>query len=132
MAFLDTIYKVLWVGLGGFLGANARYWISIWVQQRWGGSFPWGTFIINVSGCFILGLFMTLFAERFEFEHAPALRLAVAVGFIGAYTTFSTFEYETASLVQTNADFLALANVIGSVVVGFIAVWIGMLVGRAI
>src|SRR5262249_50937923 len=87
----ETLQRIGWVGLGGFLGANARYWLGGWVAERWGTDFPWATFVINISGSFILGLFMTLITERYAFPHAPTLRLVVAIGFVGAYTTFSTF-----------------------------------------
>src|SRR5436190_21381098 len=106
----DVVQKSLWVGLGGFLGANARYWIGGWVQARWGSAFPWSTFVINVTGSFILGLFMTLVTERYAVPKAPVLRLLVAIGFVGAYTTFSTFEFETLSLVTTGAWLRAFAN----------------------
>src|SRR5205085_57949 len=95
----DALQKTLWVGLGGFLGANARYWIGLWIQARWGSSFPWSTFVINITGSFILGLFLTLVTGRYAVPGTPVLRLAVAIGFVGAYTTFSTFEFETFALV---------------------------------
>src|SRR5438067_7678236 len=91
----EALHRIFWVGLGGFLGANARYWVGGWIQDRWGADFPWSTFVINITGSFILGLFVTLTTERFALRNAPALRLLVAIGFVGAYTTFSTFEFET-------------------------------------
>lgn len=128
---MDVLQKTLWVGIGGFLGANARFWLGAWIQQRYGTAFPWGTFVINISGSFILGLFVALLSERLLAPHAPTLRLVVAVGFVGAYTTFSTFEYETLALAQTGALFRAFANAFGSLVVGFIAVWLGGVLARA-
>ena len=89
---------IWWVGLGGFLGANARYLLGSYISDRWGAVFPLGTFIINITGSFILGFFMA-FAEERPFI-APSARLMFAVGFVGAYTTFSTFEYETMRLIQ--------------------------------
>jgi CrcB protein len=131
MAFWwDVLRKTLWVGLGGFLGANARYWLGGWIVARWGSAFPWSTFVINVSGSFILGLFMTLVTERYALPHAPVLRLIVAVGFVGAYTTFSTFEFETMELVRTGVLLRAFANAFGSLAAGFLAVWLGVLLGR--
>ena len=129
--WLDVLQKVLWVGLGGFLGANARYWLGGWIQARWGESFPWGTFVINVSGSFILGLFLTLLAEKYAFPRAQALRLTIAVGFVGAYTTFSTFEFETLELMQAGALLRALGNAFGSLAAGFVAVYLGVLLGKA-
>lgn len=128
----EALQKTLWVGLGGFLGANARYWLGGWVQARWGAHFPWATFVINISGSLVLGLLVTLAAEQFATPRSPALRLGAAVGFVGAYTTFSTFEYETLALVEAGAWPRALANAFGSLAAGFIAVWLGALLGRAL
>jgi len=120
---------MLWVGIGGFLGANARYLLGGWVAERIGTQFPWGTFIINVSGSFLLGLFIVLATERFM---PPHLRLLVAIGFLGAYTTFSTFEYETLALAESGSLLRALANVVFSVIAGFFAVWLGSKLARLI
>jgi CrcB protein len=122
--------RIGWVGLGGFLGANARYWLGAWIQDRWGAAFPWSTFVINLSGSFVLGLFLTLLTERFAAPNPAALRLLVAVGFVGAYTTFSTFEFETLALVETATWLRAFANAFGSLFLGFVAVWLGVLLGR--
>jgi CrcB protein len=126
---MDLIIKTFWVGLGGFLGANARYWLGGWVSQRYGAEFPWGTFVINISGAFILGVFATLISERMIV--APQWRLLIPIGFIGAYTTFSTFEYETLTLTESGAFLRAVANVLCSVLVGFIAVWLGAKLARS-
>ena len=120
--------RVLVVGCGGFLGAVARYAVSLAIARFWSGQFPLGTFLINVSGSFILGLFSTLGVERLGVS--PEVRLLVATGFVGAYTTFSTFEYETLYLTKTDAGAWALAYVLGSVVAGFAAVWLGVKIGR--
>ena len=119
-ALIETIF---YVGIGGFLGANARYWLGGWISGRYGTAFPYATLVINVSGSFILGLFMTLITERYVAP--PALRLVVAIGFVGAYTTFSTFEYETLALVNSGSLLRALLNVVLSMVAGFAAVWLG-------
>ncbi len=89
---------IFWVGLGGFLGANARYLLGGLISNRWGTAFPFGTFVINVTGSFILGFFLAYAEDRPFLE--PSLRLMFAVGFVGAYTTFSTFEFETLRLIQ--------------------------------
>ena len=116
------------VALGGAVGAMARYWVSGWAQQRWGPGFPYGTFIINVSGSFILGLFATLALRLAWSDHA---RLFMAIGFVGAYTTFSTFEWETLQLIAEGSRYRAAAvNLVGSVVVGFGAAYAGMVVAR--
>jgi CrcB protein len=116
------------VGLGGFLGANTRYLLGGWIAERLGISFPYGTFVINVTGSFILGLFLAFAQERPWV--APAARLLFAVGFVGAYTTFSTFEYETIRLLQDGEMLLATVYLIGSVVSGGLATIAGILLGN--
>ena len=128
----EAVQSTLWVGLGGFLGANARYWLGVWITARLGTGFPWATFAINVTGSFLLGLLMALVFERAGVPRAPVLRLAIAVGFIGAYTTFSTFELETYTLASAGAIARAAANALGSLVAGFGAVWLGVWLGRSI
>ena len=116
------------VALGGAVGAMARYWVSGWAQQKWGPGFPYGTFIINVSGSFILGLFATL-AMRLAWSEE--WRLLIAIGFVGAYTTFSTFEWESLQLIAEGGRYRsALVNLVGSVIVGFAAAYAGMVAAR--
>ena len=118
------------VGLGGFVGANARYIVGEWVAQRWGAGFPYATLVINVTGSFILGLFGTLAVSLAWNQN---WRLLIAIGFVGAYTTFSTFEYETLQLIVVGARYrAALINLAGSVVVGFAAAWLGLIAARLI
>ena len=118
------------IGVGGFVGAIARYVLAVWIGQRWGRSFPLGTFVINVSGSFLIGLLMTILAERFT--ENPQWRLLLVVGFLGAYTTFSTFEYETGALLKDGEWLYAGVNVIGSVFVGFIALKLGEIIARSV
>ena len=120
--------RYLVVGAGGFIGAVARYAVGVYVDTFWRREFPLATFLINVSGCFILGLFLTLATERFAAD--PRLRLFVATGFVGAYTTFSTFEYETQRLTSSGALGWAIVNVLTSVLAGFAAVQLGVFLGR--
>lgn len=120
--------KYLWVGLGGALGSIARYVVGLVVYERMGTRFPYGTFVINVSGCFIIGLVLTMLDERLGLS--PAWREAIPIGFVGAFTTFSTFEYETLRAVQHGQGATALTYVAGSVVLGFAAVWAGAMVGK--
>ena len=119
---------VLWVGLGGFLGANARYLLGGWIANRLGAGFPYGTYVINVSGSFILGFFLAFAQDRVWV--APSARLLFAVGFVGAYTTFSTFEYESMRLFQDEELLLGAVYLIGSVVSGAAAVIAGIALGR--
>jgi len=118
------------IGIGGILGANARYVVANWASQRLGADFPYGTLIINVSGSFLLGFFMA-FALNRAFLH-PNYRLFVATGFCGAYTTFSTFTYESLRLLQDGSFVLGFANMIGSLLVGMFAVFLGFVIGKMI
>lgn len=122
--------NVLVIGIGGFVGAVARYGIAAWIGQRWGRSFPLGTFVINVSGSFLIGLLMTLMAERFT--ENPQWRLLLVVGFLGAYTTFSTFEYETGALLKDGEWLYAGLNVVMSVIVGFVALKLGEVMAKSL
>jgi CrcB protein len=120
----------LFIGIGGFSGAIVRYAVGLWIGQRWGRSFPLGTFIINVSGSFLIGFLMPLLTERIIVN--THWRLMLMVGFLGAYTTFSTFEYETGGLVRDGEWMYAGLNVIGSVVAGFVALKLGEMLARAV
>lgn len=120
--------KYLLILLGGGAGSLARYLAGTAIMTRFGGRFPLGTLVINVTGSFLIGLIMTLLTERLQ-PHEN-LRLAVVVGFVGGYTTFSTFEWETYSAVREGAFWVGLANVLGSVLFGYIAVWLGVLAAR--
>jgi CrcB protein len=120
----------LFIGIGGFSGAIVRYAVGLWIGQRWGRSFPLGTFIINVSGSFLIGFLMPLLTERIIVN--THWRLLLMVGFLGAYTTFSTFEYETGGLFRDGEWMYAGLNVIGSVVAGFVALKLGEMLARAV
>lgn len=113
------------VGAGGFLGSIARFWVGVYVATRMGSRFPYGTFIINISACFLIGLVLTILAERSTLS--PNLRYLIPIGFIGAYSTFSTFEFETLRAVQDGQLVIGLLNILGSVIVGFVAVWLGVI-----
>jgi CrcB protein len=129
-AGVETLTKYLVVAVGGAFGAVLRYYLGGTLLARAGAPFPTATFVINVTGSFILGFFLTLATERLHIS--PHWRLAVAVGFVGAYTTFSTFEYETARLVEDGYLIRALLNVVLSVVIGFAAVWLGIIAARKV
>ena len=120
--------KMLVVALGGAFGAVARFWLSALIGARWSKPFPLATFVINVTGSFIIGFLLTSMSQRMAIH--PHWRLLIAVGFIGAYTTFSTFEYETLKLIEEGNLMSAVLNVTLSVVVGFIAVWLGSVAAR--
>jgi CrcB protein len=118
------------VGAGGFAGAIARYALGVWIGQRWGRSFPLGTLVINVTGSFLIGLLMPLLTERVVAN--PQWRLLLVIGFLGAYTTFSTFEYETGALLKDGEWLYASLNIVLSVVMGFIALKLGETLSRAV
>jgi CrcB protein len=113
---------------GAGIGGLARYVASTWIMARYGGRFPLGTLIINVTGSFLIGLLMALFTQR---HPHPNWRLFLVTGVLGGYTTFSSFEYETFQAVRDGSRWLAVLYVTASVVVGYLGVWLGaMLVAR--
>jgi fluoride exporter len=126
----DHLMKYLMVGLGGFLGSVLRFWLSSFIGGRLGARFPYGTFVINVTVSFLIGMVVTLLATRAHWS--PNWRYLIPIGFIGGYTTFSTFEYETFRLFQDGQPLTAILNVTLSVLVGFIGVWAGVVAGRVI
>jgi fluoride exporter len=120
----------LWVGLGGFLGANARYALSGWVVDRLGASFPWQTLLVNVTGSLAIGLILTVLTEKLVVD--PAWRLLVVVGFLGGYTTFSTYTFEALALLAEGEWLPALGYVLGSNGLGLVAVYSGIVVAHAV
>jgi CrcB protein len=118
----------LWIGLGGFLGANARYVLTVWAATSWGVTFPYGTLVINLSGSFVLCLLVEVLSTYLVLR--PPLHLALTVGFLGAYTTFSTFSYEWLQLLQDGKVWLCLAYILGSVLGGGVAGSLGFVLGR--
>jgi len=120
--------KYLLIVVGGGAGSLLRYVAGTAIMARYGRTFPLGTLIVNVTGSFLIGLLMTLFTERFQ-PHAN-LRLFLVVGFLGGYTTFSSFEWDTYSVVRQGAFWMGFANVAGSVAFGYLAVWLGALLAR--
>jgi CrcB protein len=124
------LLKYLMVGLGGCLGSILRFWLGSYIGGRLGSRFPYGTFVINVTGSFLIGMILTILAEKTQWS--PNWRFLIPIGFIGGYTTFSTFEYETFRLVQDGQMVTAMLNVVGSVVIGFAGVWAGVVAGRSI
>lgn len=122
--------KFLLISSGAILGANARYWLSNWATQKWGATFPIGTLIINLTGSLLLGFFMTLATERLMLD--PRWRLLFVVGFLGAYTTFSTFAFESFSLLSKGQWLLGLTNLLGSAIQGIVAVGIGVYLAKSL
>jgi len=125
-----TLTPFLAISVGGALGANARYLVASWATTQWGTQFPVATLLINASGSFVLGVYLTLATERFTGH--PAVRLLVATGFLGAYTTFSTFSVEALRLIETGDVAAAMGYMVASVVLSIVAVAIGMIVARTL
>jgi fluoride exporter len=114
----------------GAVGAVCRYALDGWVTGLTRGQFPWGTMSVNIIGSFALGIVVALTTERLV--SSPQWRIALGIGFIGAFTTFSTYAYETVKLAEDGAVGLALANALGMLALGFAAAAAGLAVGRAI
>ena len=117
--------RYLAVLAGAGLGGLMRYLAGTWIMSRYGGRFPLGTFVINVTGSFLIGVLMTLLTERLH-PH-PNWRLFLVVGVLGGYTTFSSFEYETYQAVRNGERWMGLIYVMGSVFLGYLGVWLGAL-----
>jgi len=122
--------KIVAVAVGGSIGATGRYLVSTWAAERFGANFPYGTLIVNVVGCFIIGAFMTLTTERLIVN--PYWRLLITVGFVGGLTTFSSFSYETFRLIEDTGIAMALYNIGLNLVLGFLATWIGIGAARLV
>jgi len=120
----------LLVGIGGSLGAIARYLVARWLGVLIETRFPLGTFVINISGSFVLGALGTITAQKVV-PNSDALRLALGVGFLGAYTTFSTFEFETHALLDDGEWLIAATNMVASLFIGLVAVRAGIVAARS-
>ena len=126
---MATVMPYLLIGLGGFIGANARFVVARLVGALFETRFPLGTFVINVSGSFLLGVLGTLVAQR-VMPNSESMRLALGVGFLGAFTTFSTFEFETHALFDDGSWLTATTNMFASLFVGLLAVRAGIVVAK--
>jgi CrcB protein len=124
------LQKYFLIAFGGALGSMARYWVGSTIANRVGTKFPYGTFVINITACVIIGFSLTFLAKRAGLN--PAWRFLVPVGFIGAYSTFSTYEWETLSTMRTGAFFLAALYAISSLILGLAAVWGGSAIAEMI
>ena len=120
--------RYLLIVIGGGTGSLVRYLAGTAIMSRIGGKFPLGTMVINVSGSFLIGLLMTLLTERFKLD--PGWRLLLVVGFLGGYTTFSSFEWETYSAVRDGGLWAGMLNVVLSIMLGYGAVWLGSSLAR--
>ena len=125
---MNSLQKYLFIAIGGSLGSVARYWVGSTIASRMGTKFPYGTFVINMTACVIIGFSLAFFGKRTELN--PAWRFLVPIGFVGAYSTFSTFEWEAFSILQTGAFLNAALYVVLSFVLGLFGVWCGVLIAR--
>lgn len=120
----------IYIGIGGFFGAVARFAVGNFAGIVWEGSFPAGTFLVNLAGCFLLGFLMTLSLERLVIT--PSVRMGAATGFLGGLTTFSTYTYEALNLVSNGLWGTAVWYILLSVLVALIAAWLGVAAARAV
>jgi len=123
-----NLQKYFLIAVGGALGSLARYWVGSAVTSRMGNRFFYGTFVVNMTACLIIGFSLTWLGQRTEIN--PAWRFLIPIGFVGAYSTFSTFEWETFTALQTGTFLVAALYVSLSVLLGLIAVWLGVLLAR--
>lgn len=122
--------RFLWICLAGALGTGARYLVGLWATQRFGTSFPYGTLLVNITGCFLIGLVLQSAVIVASFP--PTLRLALTTGFMGGLTTYSSFSYETTRLAQSGARGAAIANFGVTTAACFAAVMLGIATARAV
>ena len=122
--------KYFFIALGGSLGSIARYWVGSTISGRLGTKFPYGTFVINVSACIIIGFALTFLGKRADLS--PAWRFLIPVGFVGAYRTFSTYEWETLSTLRSGAFALAAFYAVISLFLGLAAVWCGSIIAEVL
>lgn len=127
-----NLNAALIVFLGSGLGGLVRWAASGFIAARWGEAFPWGTLVVNVTGSFLIGFFATLTAPFGRFVAPPSIRLFFMVGVCGGYTTFSSFSFQTLKLAEEGQWMRAGANVVFSVVLCLLAVWLGHLLALAI
>jgi len=126
----NNLAQLLIVMLGGSFGAVARFLLSTKVTEKFGAAFPYGTLSVNVIGSFVMGLLAMILVERLALD--PLLRLGIFVGFLGAFTTFSTFSMETLNLFEQGNHLRAISNMFLSVVLSVTAVWLGVFIGKSI
>jgi fluoride exporter len=124
------LQKYLFIAVGGALGSIARYWVGSTVAGRLGTRFPYGTFVINMTACLVIGFALTFLGRRVELN--PTWRYLIPVGFVGAYSTFSTYEWETFSTLRAGAFAMAALYAVGSLVLGLVAVWGGSVLAEMV
>jgi CrcB protein len=124
------LQKYVFIAVGGSLGAIARFWVGSVIASRLGTKFPYGTFVINMTACIIIGFSLTFLSRRAELN--PAWRYLIPVGFVGAYSTFSTYEWETLSSIRTGAFLIAIVYAFVSLILGLLSVWAGIVIAELV
>jgi fluoride exporter len=119
--------RFFWICLAGAVGTGARYLVALWAAPRFGTAFPYGTLIVNLAGCFAIAAVMY---AALTLSWSPTVRSAIAIGFIGGLTTYSSFNYETSRLIEQGALATAAVNVAATILGGFASGWLGMLCAR--
>ncbi len=122
--------RFLLIAVGAALGANARYLVGMWAGSRFGADFPYGTLIVNVTGSLLLGFLLTLVTGRMRLS--PDMRLLLAVGFVGSYTTFSSYTVESITLLRQGTLWLGLLNIFGNNLLGLICALLGAYLARLV
>lgn len=122
--------KIIAIAVAGMCGALARYFLSGWISSISGSNFPYGTLVVNIIGSFLISFITILLVEKLAVD--PIWRVSITIGFLGSFTTFATFEYETLRLLQNGLTWLALGNILGSVTLGLGAVSLGFLVAKTL
>ncbi|HEX9758020.1 MAG TPA: fluoride efflux transporter CrcB [Nitrospiria bacterium] len=120
--------KLIWIGTAGALGTLVRYGLSGFIQKTFGFGFPWGTLLVNMMGCFLFGLFWSLAEHRFTF--GGEVRMIVLVGFLGSFTTFSSFAFETSQLLRDSQWLMAMGNLMAQNLIGITTLFLGLFLGR--
>jgi fluoride exporter len=120
--------KLLWLFAAGGCGSLARYWLSGWIQRLGSGGFPWGTFVVNLAGCLLFGIIWTLADDRMLIRGET--RFIVLTGFVGAFTTFSTFAFESQEMLRHSEWVNAAANILGQNILGIAGVILGIAIGK--
>jgi fluoride exporter len=115
----------LWVAIGGAIGSVGRYWLSGWVARQWGETFPWGTILVNVTGSLLLGFIVTLTSPEGRWLAGSSFRVFFIFGLCGGFTTFSSFSMQTLTLIREEQWLYAGANIVLSIVLCLVAVWVG-------
>ena len=127
---MNALARLFSIGIAGLVGTLLRYWLSGVIARRYGETFPYGTLIVNLLGCFVIGFLFYLFYERALASPTP--RTAIFIGLLGGFTTFSSYGLQTFTLLRDGEVFLAFANIAASNVLGLMLVWLGYSLAKVV